>query len=110
MPQPFDIVLLRFPFTDLSGAKLRPVLVLTRPNGRGDFVAVQVTSQVNHEVQVVIDNTDFALGGLPKPSIVRPDKIFTLNQDLIARRVGRVNDDAFSRILTAVCQYLSCKR
>lgn len=43
MFRPRDIVLLRFPFTDLSGAKLRPVLVLTAPNAQGDFLSVQVT-------------------------------------------------------------------
>jgi mRNA interferase MazF len=108
MPQPCDIVLLRFPFTDLSAAKLRPVLVLTQPNSQGDFVAVQVTSQLHHSVQAELTNSDFELGGLPKPSIVRPDKIFTLNQDLVARRVGKMKDAAFDRILHAICQYLSC--
>ena len=73
MPQPCDIVLLRFPFTDLSATKLRPVLVLTQPNISGDFVAVQITSQLRHEIQTTLTSDDFELGGLPKASIVRPD-------------------------------------
>jgi mRNA interferase MazF len=100
--------LLRFPFTDLSATKLRPVLVLTLPNSQGDFVAVQITSQIHHAVQAALTSADFDLGGLPKPSIVRPDKIFTLNQTLVARRVGRLNDAAYARILRAICRRLSC--
>jgi mRNA-degrading endonuclease toxin of MazEF toxin-antitoxin module len=40
-----DLLLVPFPFTDLSAAKRRPVLVLTAPDGYGDFVAVPVTSR-----------------------------------------------------------------
>lgn len=108
-PQPREVVLLRFPFTDLSATKLRPVLVLTPPNSNGDFVAAQITSQCHHALQVPVTAADFELGVLPKPSIVRADKIFTLNQALIARRVGKVNDAALARILDAICRFLSCR-
>lgn len=74
MPQPCDIVLLNFPFTDLSATKQRPVLVLTEATVHGYFTAAQVTSQLHHLVQMVLRDSDFELGRLPKASIVRPDK------------------------------------
>ena len=43
-----DLALVPFPFTDLSSAKRRPVLVLADPDGYGDFVAVAVTSRPHH--------------------------------------------------------------
>lgn len=108
MPQPCDLVLLRFPFSDVQDAKLRPVLVLTRANSLGDFIGVQVTSRLHHEPQVRLADSDFELGGLPKASILRPDKIFTLSHDLVVRRVGRMNRASFSQALGAICRYLGC--
>jgi hypothetical protein len=45
MYQPSNIVLLPFPFTDLSASKKRPVLIVKAPNFQGDFIAVPITSQ-----------------------------------------------------------------
>jgi len=109
MPQPSDIVLLHFPFTDLSGAKLRPALVLTEATVHGDFLAAQVTSQTHHLAQVALCDGDFALGRLPKASIVRSDKVFTLNQSLVVRRVGRLRQPAFERIQAEICRHLGCR-
>jgi len=108
MPQPCDIVLLNFPFTDLSATKQRPVLVLTQPTAHGDFIAAQVTSQLHHLVQVRLRDSDFELGRLPQASIVRPDKVFTLNHSLIVRRVGRLRQPAFALIHAEICRYLGC--
>ena len=47
--QPSDLVLLPFPFSDLSAQKKRPVLVMTAPNAQGDFLAVQISSQAGYE-------------------------------------------------------------
>jgi mRNA interferase MazF len=49
MYQPSEVVLLPFPFTDLSASKKRPVLILKKPNFQGDFLAVQITSQSGYE-------------------------------------------------------------
>ncbi len=40
-----DLVLIPFPFSDLSASKKRPVLLVSRPDGYGDFVALAVTSR-----------------------------------------------------------------
>ena len=66
MPLPSEIVLLPFPFTDLSATKRRPVLVLKAGNAQGDFLAVQITSQLGYRPAVRLIAEDFELGGLPK--------------------------------------------
>lgn len=109
MPQPSEVVLLPFPFSDLSSTKLRPVLVLLGANERGDFLAAQITSQTHHAVQAPLTNADFELGTLPKASIVRPDKLFSLNQSLVVRRAGKLNPEAFARVQRAVCRHLGCQ-
>jgi mRNA interferase MazF len=102
MPQPSEIVLLPFPFSDLSSTKLRPVLA------QGDFLAAQITSQLHHAIQSALDNSDLVAGSLPKASVVRPDKLFSLNQSLVVRRVGQLSPAAFARVREAVCQAIGC--
>ncbi len=108
MYQPSEIVLLPFPFSDLSANKKRPVLILKAANLQGDFLAVQITSQSGYENALVLQQDDFILGLLPKKSYVRPDKLVTLNNSLIAQRIGKLSDDAFVRIHRAVCLSLNC--
>ena len=64
MYQPSEVVLLPFPFTDLSASKKRPVLILKKPNFQGDFLAVQITSQSGYENALVLHQDDFILGFL----------------------------------------------
>ena len=85
---PSDVVLLPFPFTALSASKRRPVLILKESNAQGDFLAVQITSQTRYLPALSLVAADFELGGLPKESIVRPDKVFTLNESLIVGGSG----------------------
>ena len=108
MCQPSNVVLLPFPFTDLSAYKKRPVLIIRAPNSRGDFLAVQITSQPGHEGAFGLEKNDFLLGVFPKKSFVRPDKLVTLHQSLIIQRIGRLKDIAFSRVQEKVCVYLGC--
>jgi len=108
MPRASEIVLLPFPFTDLSAGKHRPVLVLKASNSQGDFVAAQITSQLHHHPSVRLVADDFELGDMPKPSIVRTDKIFTLSEALVTRRIGRLRRTSFQPILDAICAQLNC--
>lgn len=110
MCQPSDVVVLPFPFTDLSARKKRPVLILKAANAHGDFLAVQITSQSGYEGALVLEQDDFSLGLLPKISFVRPDKLVTLNKSLIEQRVGVLTQEAFARIQKGVCAHLNCQQ
>jgi len=110
MYQPSDVVLLPFPFSDLSANKKRPVLILKAANVQGDFLAVQITSQAGYEGALVLQQDDFILGLLPKKSFVRPDKLVTLNKSLVVQRIGMLSNDAFARIHEGVCSNLNCRK
>jgi len=89
-----DIVLVRFPFTDQSGAKQRPAVVVSSAaynEARRDVVIMAVTSQIKSSGtfgEVIIE--DWQAGSLLKPSAIKP--VFaTIEQTLILKRLGRLS-------------------
>lgn len=85
-----SIVLTRFPFTDLSGGKLRPALVISQNNDRrADVVLAFITSNpqmaANPDVREIQPT---ARNGLKVRSYVRFDKLVTLETSVIAGKLG----------------------
>lgn len=100
------VVLVRFPFSDLSASKLRPAVVLAVLD-RGDSVLVQITSNPYADVHAVeVTDADFASGGLDRTSYARPGKLFTANESLVARSVGTLAPDHTEAVLSAVIRLL----
>ena len=105
-PSAGEVVLVPFPFTDLSATKVRPAVCLTDA-GRGDWVLCQITSNAYGDPAAVpLDAPDFASGGLLTASFARPGKLFTGNGSLMVRSVGKLTDAAIQRILDAVVRLL----
>jgi len=106
--KPADIVGIPFPYTDMSTRKRRPVLVITQPDQRGDFIGLPVTSVQTEELAVCINDESMDTGNLPKTSWVRYDKVFTLNAELIKKKYGNLQNEVFNNILKSCCRYLGC--
>ncbi|MFW6109755.1 MAG: type II toxin-antitoxin system PemK/MazF family toxin [archaeon] len=90
------IVLIPFPFTDLSSAKLRPALVLYE--GRRDVVVAFISSRVPDKidlarVRIGEDDKEFPLTGLKKKSVIRLDKLATVLKDMIVGEIGIVGEE-----------------
>jgi len=101
-PSVGSVVLVPFPFSDLSQSKLRPAVVLADV-GRGDWILCQVTSSPYADAKAIrLANSDFEKGSLRVVSYARPGKLFTANQELLVSEVGILNDKAFNRLLDAV--------
>lgn len=101
-----QVVLLAFPFSDLSSQKLRPALVLADA-GRDDWVLCQITSKPYADSRAVeLLDTAFAQGGLQLASYARPGKLFTAHASLIRSVVGELNDAAHQRVVDAVVALL----
>ena len=103
-----DIVLIPFPFSDLSHQKRRPVILLTSPDGFGDFLAVAVTSQPGHADAISLNDDDLAAGKLPKTSWIRSTKLFSLNNQVVVLTLGNLKPAAFERIHENICAGLGC--
>lgn len=97
-----SVVLVPFPFSDLSQSKLRPAVMLARV-AKDDFILCQVTSRAYEDNRsIVLENADFAAGSLKVLSYARPGKLFTGNKDLIVRQVGMLKSAKIKEILDAV--------
>jgi len=87
-----DVVVVPFPFSDLSQSKKRPALVLVDLDGN-DLILSQITSQSVYDSHAVkILENDFDDGTLNKPSNVRPNKIFTADEGIILYKTGHINE------------------
>ncbi len=107
MFNPGDVVVIPYPFADQTRTKLRPVLVITAPDGQGDFIGLAITSKGYHAL--ALTQSDMQAGKLPKPSWVRTDKVFTLNDSLMVKTVGRVTAELLRQALSALCGKIGCQ-
>jgi mRNA interferase MazF len=99
-----DVVVVPFPFTDLSSVKVRPALVLAAFT-RGDMIPCQITSQsAGHPEAIPLATTDFAPGGgLSRTSFVLPHRVVTANESCVRRAVGRLQPGRLQEIQERVC-------
>ena len=95
------IVLLPFPFTDLSTAKVRPTLVISDVNKENVivvFISSKIPKDVNQTDFVISRNTNyFAKLGLKKDSVIKCDKIMTLSKSIILGEIGNLHKDIFNK-------------
>jgi mRNA interferase MazF len=79
------VVLIRFPFSDLSSSKLRPAVVLAHAGG-ADWVLCQVTSNPYGDPDALPPAaTSFASGSLSRDSFARPGKLLTASEAIVVR-------------------------
>lgn len=101
-----DVVVIPFPFSDLSDSKKRPALVLADLLG-DDILLCQITSQSTKDsFAVPLVYTDFISGSLPVDSYIRPTRIFTADKNIIIKKVGQVKPlvvtDAVNKIINLI--------
>jgi hypothetical protein len=102
-----QVVLLPFPFSDLSRTKFRPALLLAHA-GRGDWVACQITSNPYADNRAIeLQESSFVAGGLHRVSYARPGKLFTANATLFASVAGCLAPQKCKEVRDAVIGLIS---
>ena len=101
-----QVALLPFPFSDLSRNKLRPVILLACAS-REYWIVCQITSNpFGDSRSFPLTPSDFSSGTLHHISYVRPGKIFTAHESLIAAVVGTLKMEMLTTIRNAVIAIL----
>jgi mRNA interferase MazF len=94
-----DVVVVPFPFSDLSISKRRPALVLADLAG-DDLILCQITSQsVCDTYSIELLNTDFKTGGLNKTSNIRPNRLFTADCHIILYKTGSLKNEKLEVVI-----------
>ncbi|HEY0546119.1 MAG TPA: hypothetical protein VGC91_12135 [Pyrinomonadaceae bacterium] len=101
-PSAGAVVLVPFPFSDLSKSKLRPAVVLADA-GKGDWILCQVTSNAYSDSSAIeLTSNSFASGSLRTVSYARPAKLFTANRSLPVAQAGVLTKGTLKLIVEAV--------
>lgn len=96
-----EILLIPIPFTDLSSSKKRPVLVLSN----NEYNLTSNISSKNHSV--FITNDDLVDGDLKVDSCIRSDKIYTLSQNIVIKRFGKINEETINKVINKISEILN---
>lgn len=97
-----DVVVVPFPFSDLSSSKKRPALVLADLYG-DDIILCQITSKtLNDEYSIELQNEDFEYGNLKQMSNIRPNRIFTADQNIVLYKVGSLKSEKIKNVINQV--------
>ena len=97
-----DIVVVPFPFSNLSGSKRRPALVLTNLHG-DDILICQITSKPTDDIFTQsLKSEDFVTGSLPVNSFIRPLRVFTADQHIVFHKIGHISHERMNKVIDAI--------
>lgn len=101
-----DIVVVPFPFSDISQSKKRPALVVATLQG-DDVILVQITSQkIKDRYAIPIENDDFEEGSLHLASNIRPNRLFTADSNIILYKVGHLKKGKVDAVIGKIGELL----
>lgn len=97
-----EIVIVPFPFSDLTSIKKRPVLILSKKPDNSiseDIITCGITSNLKKsKYSVLIGNKNLEKGQIPVKSKIKIDKLFTLDKKIIEKSIGRINKKTFNKV------------
>ena len=101
-----DVVLIPFPFSDLSSSKQRHAIVLATVDARQELICMMLTSTFRTDYSVDIQVTDITSAGLPKPTVARTSRLFTITNELVRKKIGEISDSDFKAIIKKLLELL----
>lgn len=103
---PGQIVLIKFPFTDLSGGKIRPALVICSGDNE-DVLLAPISSTVKmNRLDLRLSARDFYGSPLPIESCIRYNKLFTLNKRLILKAFSEITKNSLRKIKLKIIEFI----
>ena len=101
-----DVVVVPFPFSDLSQSKRRPALVISALDG-DDLILCQITSQtIKDKYAIAFNDNDFETGGLKQQSNLRPNRIFTADTHIVLYKGGSLKNAKVSEVIESIVEII----
>jgi len=103
-----DVVVLLFPFSDLSSSRKRPAVVVAKLSG-DDLILAQITSSAvrSDEYAIHLEAEHFKQGQLSIPSLIRSNKLFTADKSIILNKIGSLREDKVTEVQDLVVQIMT---
>jgi mRNA interferase MazF len=105
-----DIILIPIPFTDLASQKKRPAIVISSDKYNDtseDIIVVALTLNVKkQDFTILITSDDLEDGKLKTTSMIRVDKIYTLNKSIVLKQFGRIKSPVLAKIKTSLLKLI----
>ena len=99
-----DVVVVPFPFSDLTEAKRRPALIVAVLEG-DDLLLCQITSQrVRDSYAIPLEDKDFEVGGLRQKSNIRPNRLFTADQRIVLYKAGHLKNAKIREVIRKIVE------
>jgi mRNA interferase MazF len=93
-----EIVVIPFPHANPDGVKHRPALVIADLPG-ADLILCQITGRAHWDSYAVpLDKGDCERGEIDQPCFIRPQRLFTVEQHVILRSVGKVTAQKYDEV------------
>lgn len=100
-----DVVVIPFPFSDLSQSKRRPALVLAVLQG-DDLILCQTSKSIKDNYAITVDENDFESGSLNQESNIRPNRLFTADNHIILYRIGNIKIIKLNQVIDKVVEII----
>lgn len=101
-----DVVVIPFPFSDLSQSKRRPALVVASLEG-DDAILCQITSKnIKDSYAIAFNDSDLESGSLKQASNIRPNRLFTADTHIILYRVGVIKKHKLAEVVNKVTEII----
>jgi mRNA interferase MazF len=100
-----EVILIRYPFSNLSGSKIRPAIVVGEPHPSQDLFVVPLTSRNAGLLSGEFPLANWAAAGLNVPSAVKRG-LFTIHQSLVLKTVGSLREPDAQSMQTSLREWL----
>ncbi len=108
-----QIVLYRFPQTDLAEGKSRPALLIGKlPGPYDDWLICMISTQLRHYIQdfdeiVQVSDTDFSISGLKEPSVIRVGRLAIVAGSILLGAIGEIDEVRLRRVKTNLANWIA---
>ena len=112
MTEPGQIVLIRFPQSDLAAGKLRPALLFGKlPGEYDDWLMCMISSQIRQYIpgfdEIIQENdSDFIQSGLKETSVIRIGRLAVVEEKILLGAIGRLSSDRFERVKNRIAEWI----
>ena len=101
-----DVIVVPFPFSDLTQSKRRPALVVAQLEG-DDLILCQITSQqVRDRYALALTDEDFETGSLRQTTNIRPNRLFTADTHIVLYQIGHLKVQKLDTVISKIVEIL----